>query len=182
RLLEFAREGGWMRVGSLGGARREGWIRLEEVGEGEPFGALPEPVPKLPEPETVQLEISGTPGLDIRVTCESIEDGRTNNFEREVRVGNRRTYSYPGEALSCRLKKLDPFGRLRGRVLRNGRQVSAAETAAAFNYIDVRTDGPWGEAWGRRGQVGIVKPNASDANRPIPLLPFKRRESIRIPQ
>jgi hypothetical protein len=181
RVLEFNRQDGWVRIGVLGGARREGWLPLEELNTGEEFGDFPEPPAPKPQPEILQLQISGTPGLELRLTCDLVDKSGERKFERKVRVRTRRRLDFEVSALSCRLKKLDAFGRLEAAIIQNGRRIVDVRTAAAYNYIEVRSSGPWGKARAVRGNVAIVR-TATPAAKPkgmIPLLPQLRRQRLK---
>ena len=140
---------------------------------------LPDPPPVEPEPKILQLQISGTPGLDIRLTCDIVGESGERKVERKIRVKTRSRLNFESSAISCRLKKLDAFGRLKAAILRDGRKLAEAETAAAYNYIDVRSSGPWGKARAVRGNVAIVRSGRSKPKGMIPLLPQRRREGLK---
>ena len=101
--------------------------------------------------------------MAIRVDCQSVTPaGKRGHIEFESPTP--KSFTVDGEALSCIVQKRDARGRLKVALLRDSSLIASAETAAPFNYVRVRSDGPWGEAKGTRGAV------------PIPLL---RRKSAR---
>ncbi len=61
------------------------------------------------------------------------------------------------EAVSCRVRKRDFSGRLTLRLYQDGQVVALRSTAAAFNGVTVRSDGPWGAARGTRGSTRLFR-------------------------
>ncbi len=59
--------------------------------------------------------------------------------------------------MSCTVQKWDAIGRLTVTLSSDRDVVAHATTAAFFNWVRVRSDGPWGEARGLRGDQRILR-------------------------
>lgn len=96
------------------------------------------------------IEVSGSPAIQFRGDCRVVSAaGATGRWRLKGTIP--KSFKVKGIALSCTVLKGDARGRLTVRLLEDGRLVAAAETAAPFNAVGVRTSGPWGEARARRG-------------------------------
>jgi hypothetical protein len=165
KLMEFERRGGWVRVVVYGTIGQEGWLRADLVG---PASADETESPQIGDmsEEGMELEydagntdflidISGSPALSFRGDCRIITlAGET--VRRELRNWVPKQYRIAAEAVSCLFQKRDLRGRLRVRLLFDRETLAAAETRAAFNWVRVRSDGPWGQAGGIVGDLGIT--------------------------
>ncbi len=173
RVMEFERRGAWVRVAPFGAVGVEGWVRIDLVVPVDParpaarlsLGAMPLGPGAAQRDEgrggearrvPLRLEVTGTPGLKFVGDC----------HEAGARAGSRRStleghvpsrFAFRGPAISCQVRKQDFHGRLRVALRRNGDLIARAETAAAFNYVRVRSAGPWGPARGVRGSIRIPR-------------------------
>jgi hypothetical protein len=186
KVLEFARDGDWIRVGVFGAVGLEGWLptaalgptpenrddtdgvqpRTPEARDGdEPAGGV---TPPAAARARFDLTIAGSPGLAYAGECRIVaEDGSA--AERDLRGLVPARHRFAGAALRCLLRKRDAFGRLIVALRRDGRPVARVETAAPYNYVRVRSDGPWGEARAIRGAVAV--PQVVPSTRPVPTVP-----------
>jgi len=162
RLLQFERRMDWLRVGLFGAVGVEGWIREKDL---LPLTLLPEslpptPLPEDPEPENLAsaflLDIAGSPALAFKAKCRMHGDSQGR---RKLTFGGfvPRRLRFEADAVSCRVRKWDFAGRLTLRLYQDGQVVASRSTAAAFNSVTVRSDGPWGAAKGSRGSTPLVR-------------------------
>lgn len=176
RLLEFERRVDWLRVGLFGAVGVEGWIREKEL---LPLTLAPEPVPVAPPPEDPEpgnlasafvLDIAGSPALAFKAKCRM--QGDSQGRQRLAFSGFvPRRLRFEADAVSCRVRKWDAIGRLTLRLYQDGQIVASRSTAAAFNAVTVRSDGPWGRAKGSRGSVPLVRRlPVVPPGRPVPVL------------
>jgi hypothetical protein len=119
RLLEFRREGDWVKVAVFRMVGGRGWVRGADL------------VAERALQEEQKFEFAGL------VPDQAVADAR---------------------AISCVVRKADAPGRLRVTLLVKEVPVAAAETRAAFSWVRVRSDGPWGPAQAIRGSVALVLP------------------------
>ena len=102
-----------------------------------------------------RLEVGGTPALDVRGECRVVTDaGETERAD--FRAWSPKVYLVDGVAVSCTVQKMDPFGRLEVKLLSDHAPIAEADTAASFNWVRVRSDGPWGRALGLRGHQPLI--------------------------
>jgi hypothetical protein len=181
RLLELSRRGDWVKVGVFRAVGKVGWVHRSllapVVRATEPAVVEPQPPPPEPPPDLIVfvLELSGSPAMAYRGKCRL---GRRDGGERKVSLRGLipKRYEFRGEFLSCRVQKYDARGRLKARLYASGKRVATATTSAAYNWVVVRGDGPWGRASGWRGnqRLAIIRdPEALDSARsrgPVPPL------------
>ena len=175
RLLEFERRVDWLRVGLFGAVGVEGWIREKEL---LPLTLAPEPLPVAPAPEDPEpellasafvLDIAGSPALAFKAKCRVDGDGQGRKALKFSGFVPRRL-RFEAAAVSCRVRKWDAIGRLTLRLYQDGQIVASRSTAAAFNAVTVRSDGPWGKAKGSRGSVPLVRRQPTvPPGRPVPV-------------
>jgi hypothetical protein len=166
RLLEFRREGDWVKVAVFRMVGGRGWVRgADLVAE----RALQEPPPAKPAPHGNEstadkdashrfvLDIDGTPAIEFQASCRvtALEE-EEQKFEFAGLVPDQAVAD--ARAISCVVRKADAPGRLRVTLLVKEVPVAAAETRAAFSWVRVRSDGPWGPAQAIRGSVALVLP------------------------
>ncbi len=155
RLVEFERRDGWVRIGVFGSRPLYGWVAADEVVAVPRRVALPVPQPKplpLPPPPVhiFRLEVTGTPAVIYRGDCTLVGaagDARSIEFSGYIPE----TRAFEGGALSCVVQKWDAFGRMNARLYDDEVLVAQQTTAAAFNFLRLRSDGPWGAAASVRG-------------------------------
>jgi hypothetical protein len=100
------------------------------------------------------LELTGSPALLVKISCTvpgSNDDYKIIKFQSFVP----RKYLLQYGAVACTVQKWDARGRLRVFLREDSTIIAFAETAAAYNYVTVRTDGPWGKAAGLRGGIAF---------------------------
>ena len=116
------------------------------------------------------LDLAGSPALLVKIKCAVVmanSEIKSLKFQAYVPAQYLLRYS----AASCYVQKWDRWGRLRVTLLEDATAIAWAETAAAYNYVTVRSDGPWGEAAGFRGGIAFppsmhpVQPLAPTQNR-----------------
>jgi hypothetical protein len=95
------------------------------------------------------IAIDGTPAISFRGECTVIVEGTTESVEFRALVP--KSYVVEGTAASCTVQKMDSFGRLDVRLMIAEEVIAQADTRASFNWVRVRSDGPWGPARGVRG-------------------------------
>jgi hypothetical protein len=161
RLLLYEVRGDWLRVALFGAVAVEGWVERANVGREEKSPPAPAPkpeTPKRPPPLPVfLLQVGGQPGLKFSGECRTVE--RSERIARRPFEGLApKTYRFRAKAVSCRVEKEDFLGRLEVALSRSGRVIAGAETSAPLNTVRVRSDGPWGEAAGWRGNRGLIAP------------------------
>ena len=162
RLLELERRVDWLRVRIIGPEGREGWIRERDLlamptPAAPSAAAAPTPAPEIPLPQ-YRLEITGTAALEFRAECllaQEVGGTLKQRFASFTGLAPKQA-DFEVEAVSCEVRKGDAFGRLTVRLYQDDRIVAARTTAAAFNYVRVRSDGPWGPARATRGGVGLL--------------------------
>ncbi len=150
-LVEFSRQGHWVRVGVYREIGAFGWVEADDLvpaprpapvtlpPEPEP---LPRPVPEIPR---LLMEITGTPTVDIKGTCTVVGpggEGRVVDLVSQIP----KSYSFEAVAVDCRIRKNDFFGRMRIRLSRAGELLAGKQINGPFNQIWIRSDGPWGPA------------------------------------
>ena len=122
------------------------------------------------------IDIAGTPAMAIRGECTVVVNGESEHAEFRALVPKQ--YIVVGSAASCTVQKMDSFGRLKVALITGGRTVAKAETAATFNWVRIRSDGPWGAARGIRGHQRAIE-FPTPAPRPIPPRRLPRRAAPR---
>ncbi len=169
RLIEFRRMGSWLRVGLLGGAPAQGWVAESEVvtPERAPQNqSQNQSRPSAPEGANVsggtgpdsppfRLEIFGRPGLRFKARCRLV-DVRGAETVKRFNGQIAQEWRLQAEAVSCRVQKWDAFGRLSLRLWDGDVLVAEISTAAVFNSLAVRSDGPWGHSRSSRGRVKAI--------------------------
>jgi hypothetical protein len=148
-LVEFARQGDWVKVGVYREVDAFGWVPADQLVPAPrpepaalPLEPLPAPEPHIPP---LLLEITGTPAVDIKGACTLLGPlGR----ERTVNLASRipKSYRFDAAAVDCRIRKNDFFGRMRLRLSREGELLAGRGTSGPFNQIWIRSAGPWGGA------------------------------------
>lgn len=175
KLMEFERREGWVRVMVFGAVGMEGWVRRDRVAPEPRESRVPAPSPPragptiLPETTAFVASVSGSPALEFRSECHFVDDhGRhTHKVRRGLSPAE---LTFDALAVSCTVQKFDSRGRLRVTLFRSQEIIASAETAAPFNWVRVRSDGPWGRAGGIRGDIptSSVLPRVSPrSDRPL---------------
>jgi hypothetical protein len=172
RLLEFQRDGDWIKVVVFRLVGGRGWVRSADV-VAEREAREHSPAPSAPhqgerpgdEASTrFLLDIDGTPAIGFRASCRIVTpEGEEQGFEFAGLLPDQAVAE--AGAISCVVRKADVRGRLRATLLIDGVQLAAAETRAAFNWVRVRSDGPWGPAQAVRGSVAVVLPEVTRPSR-----------------
>lgn len=158
KLLEFRRSDEWVKVAVFGMVGRDGWVeasrvRREPRREQAPTEAPPQPEEEAPPAEyAFGLEVDGSPAVEFRAECRTLTAaGTVRRFELHGTIPER--YRVRAQALSCTVQKTEVTGRLEVRLLQEEHAIAAAETAAAFNWVRVRSFGPWGPATSIVGDI-----------------------------
>ena len=99
------------------------------------------------------LRLTGSPALLFRARCRLIGGRGDRTVELEGTIP--RSYRLEVDAVSCRVLKMDAFGRLRARLYQGDALIAAKLTSAPFNHVRVRSDGPWGAARSSRGATPL---------------------------
>ena len=174
RLLEFGREGEWVRVAVFRMVDGRGWVRLADVQaesavqESQPVEGARDGPEHAGDGEILHrfvLDIDGTPAIAFRASCRVV--GRREDEQKFDFVGLVPDRAIAdARAISCIVRKADTHGRLRVALHSEDVRVATAETRAAFNWVRVRSDGPWGPAQAARGSVALVVPTLSGPSHP----------------
>lgn len=101
------------------------------------------------------VKVTGSPATKFRGDCR-IANAAGNMRRFKLRGSIPRTYWFKANSVSCTVQKWDAQGRLRVQLLRGIRHVARATTAAAFNWVKVRSSGPWGKARAVRGNQPTI--------------------------
>ena len=113
------------------------------------------------------LELRGSPALEYRGNCRlSTVDGKQRKVVLRGLIP--KEHAFRADFLTCRVQKFDAVGRLKARLYANGKQVARATTAAPFNWVGIRGDGPWGRASGWRGNQRLLRFRGGDQPRSAP--------------
>ena len=170
RLIEFERRDGWVRVGVFRLVGAFGWVpadRLMPVVRAPPPEPEPEPVPvpSVPSGSRFRVEISGSPAVSYRGECTLVGDtGARRKVALAGTIPDRQRFV--GGALSCVVQKWDARGRLRVGLYQGGRLIAYKDTAAAFNYVRIRSAGPWGGARSTRGDFPRIRAQSGEPKTP----------------
>jgi len=149
RLVEFAREGDWVRVGVYREIGAFGWVPVEQliaVRRPGPAAVPPEPLPEpLPEPPPFLMEVTGTPTVQITGVCTLLAPP---DVERTVAIDSLipKSYRFKAAAVDCRIRKNDFIGRMRIRLYWDDILLAGRTINGPYNQIWIRSDGPWGPA------------------------------------
>ncbi len=161
RLIEFQRRGTWIKVGVFGAIGLEGWLPRDSLVPRPPTktavsgAATAGDIPQAAQPPNLLLDVSGTPALAFTLGCRLIDAaGGSHQVKRAGSLPKR--YTFEGVAVSCKVRKTDAFGRLTATLSDAGHVVARQGTRAAFNFVRVRSNGPWGSARGQRGAVRLL--------------------------
>jgi hypothetical protein len=149
-LVEFARQGDWVRVGVYREVGAFGWVEADQLIPAPrpvPVALPPELPPPVPEPliPPLLMEITGTPAVDIKGSCILLGPygaERTVNLVSQIP----KSYSFKAAAVDCRIRKNDFFGNMRIRLYRDGVLLAGQRINGPFNQIWIRSAGPWGAA------------------------------------
>lgn len=172
RLLEFRRQGDWIKVAVFRVLDGRGWVRSADVLAER---AIPEPPPPKPAfPKSDQsgderfarfvLALEGTPAIGYGALCRV--SARADEEERLEFAGFiPDQVTLEAGAVSCVVRKTDAFGRLRASLFAGDTEVAGSTTRAAFNWVRVRSDGPWGPAQATRGSVVVAFPKVTGSSR-----------------
>jgi hypothetical protein len=173
RLMVFDAQGDWSQVETWTRSGRgfvdrlEGWLRTEKLqavgnvetlvapGSAQPPAAAGASDPPTKRPAPAVVTVSGTPALHFTGNCRIVgENGRQRR--RTFRGTVPRRYAFDGRALSCHFEKQDFRGRLRADLYVDDVLRAWARTLNPLNWIQVRTDGPWGKAAGIEGNKRVL--------------------------
>jgi hypothetical protein len=97
-----------------------------------------------------KLVLGGTPALKLEGECTVLTMATGVEHERFVAM-TPKSFNLTAKGVSCTLRKSDSFGRIQIFLHQDGRLVAQADTTAAYDWVDVRSAGPWGRASGFRG-------------------------------
>lgn len=168
KVMEYERQGAWINVGIFDTLGLEGWVPEVRLGQRPPGAPLDEPpeaaaaATETPEEITassvempyILMEVAGTPAMSFIGNCR-LSDGSGNIEKTKIEGLVTQAFSFGAVAVSCTVQKWQSRGRLEVTLWRGGELIVANETSGPFNFVRVRTDGPWGEARSSRGGVGI---------------------------
>jgi hypothetical protein len=169
RLLEFRRVGGWVRLATHG-VVGWGWVPADEIiKENEDIEQLGQLNPgsesstsgKPADTDSVRfplrLDVDGSPAMEFRGECRLVaHDDREVWWKFTDTVPTE--YMLEAAAAACRIDKKDAFGRLSVRLVRGDHDIAWATTAAPFNWVHVRSRGPWGSRGASRGHTALILP------------------------
>ena len=161
KLKELRREGPWIKVIIYGELGKDGWVHSSSVA---PLSTgtekAPEPDVSAGKPDQQARKASSPPFMLVvkgapqrfRGRCRLVNhDGATKEITIVGRVP--KTYAMNGKAVRCRVDRVEQrAGTLRVELYAQGRSIplGANQTSAAFGCVHVRSNGPWGKAFGRR--------------------------------
>jgi hypothetical protein len=168
KVMEYERQGAWINVGIFDTLGLEGWVPEARLGArppGEPLDEPPEASAAATEASEattassvqtplILMEVAGTPALSFIGNCR-LSDGAGNIERRKIKGLVTKRFSFGAEAVSCTVQKWQSRGRLEVAMWWGDELIAANETSGPFNFVRVRTDGPWGEARSSRGGVGV---------------------------
>jgi hypothetical protein len=110
--------------------------------------------------EAFVLQVNGSPAMAFSVDCQlepSAQQGPTRFRDKDLTP---LSYRLHAPALACIVRKRDAAGRLSVRLLAQDETLIAkASTAGPFNWVVLRSDGPWGKADARIGATPLIVRN-----------------------
>jgi hypothetical protein len=156
KLKEFRRQGAWVKVLLYSRIGLDGWVRSSDVGPPDPEASEVEAPVSAVEPEPLDapadgdrfiIRVGGLPFLGFRADCE-IVTGSGERVRRKLSGASPKAYAVAAEAVSCKVEKDGKPGRLFVTLEKDERVVACHSTTGSFNWVRVRSVGPWGEAQG----------------------------------
>jgi hypothetical protein len=161
KLKELRRSGEWIKVIIYGTTGQDGWVREAAVGPlqretpgtvpgQDQAGSQPRTLPKSTDPDFT-LVIAGS-SQAFKAVC-MVVDGRGKKQRISIEGQGPRSYGLDGEATNCRVDRVDQHAgplmvELYART--SSLPLGTNSTSDAFGCVRVRSDGPWGKAYGRR--------------------------------
>ena len=121
------------------------------------------------------LEINGTPAMQYIGNCQLVGAPSGETFVKfDGLVPD--ALSISASSVSCVVQKWDARGRLEVTLSRRREVIAFADTAAAFNWVQVWSDAPAGDSGARRGAVSppLIERNQSPTPPSTPVPPFTR--------
>ncbi len=163
KFKELKREGVWVKVIIYGEIGKDGWVHRSSIAP-EIAGTEKVAKPDVSADESIEqaetslgpqfvLAITGTPEQQFRARCKSVDRGRATKMKAVVGLIPH-TFEIPGNAVSCRVRRLSQYGGwLRVKLFKqeSSKPLGAAQTRAKNGCISVRSKGRWGKAWGVEG-------------------------------
>ena len=176
RVMEFRSTADWVLVRAMAAVGIEGWVARQELAAPLPEAAAAEPAAGSGDEKAVSetsgereifiLELTGRVGLEIKGSCQILQDGARPDavtFAGYLPA----QYRIEASAVSCKIRKRDIAGRLTAELSQGPDFSVRATTSVPFNRVRVRSDGPWGQARGgagpRQGRPVSTRPGAVGA-------------------
>lgn len=101
------------------------------------------------------IEVTGSPAIEFRGNCDVVaSDGKHERTEFSGTIPQ--SFSIEAAAVSCVVQKWDQMGRLNATLLSDDEVIAENTTAAAYNWVVLRSPGPWGPARAQRGTQPTV--------------------------
>jgi Bacterial SH3 domain len=161
KLKELRRSGGWIKVIIYGMTGQDGWVREEAVGPLQPesprtvpdhgqAGSQPRTLSESTDPDFT-LVVAGS-SQAFKAVC-IVVDSRSKKKRISIEGRGPRSYGLDGVATNCRVDRVDQHAgpltvELYART--SSLPLGTNSTSDAFGCVRVRSDGPWGKAYGRR--------------------------------
>ena len=161
RVIEFRRQGSWVKVSLLGAVGKDGWIEVSRLGPEPPNGGgtveeAPEggrvvgaiETPPKPTPEDIRtvkflLQIKNPPARKFAVTCRIIT-ATGKEIRRKYTGTTPETIKMNGQAVRCTVRqdKVGRRGRLRGKLIGGGASTSF-DMAGKYSSYTIYTPWDW---------------------------------------
>jgi len=161
QLKELRRSGGWIKAIIYGTTGQDGWVRETQVAPSRADSAEattpqttkrpagPSPTPAR-QPDFV-LVVSGSPQAFKAFCLLLLHGGKKKQVTIEGQQPS--SYEFDGIAVDCRVDRAEQHAGTLAAALYSGTAsipLAANRTDEAFGCVHVRSDGPWGQADGRR--------------------------------
>jgi len=158
KVLEFRRQGDWVKVSVFGLIGKEGWVREEYLSQKPPGTAPSGSTEQTPEVDPAHqkkdevvrpklarfvLDIERPIGREIRAICKIVIGEKEKETERKGRSPTRLGYS--AQAISCVVRRAPglPKSNFDVSLSKEGKRIASFEGSAAS--VRLRSRGPWGE-------------------------------------
>lgn len=161
RLKELRRSGGWVKAIIYGTTGQDGWVRAAQVAPSHAENAeatTPQTTKRrarsLPttagHPDFV-LVVSGSPQAFKALCLLLLHDGKKKQVTIEGQQPS--SYEFDAVAVDCHVDREEQHAGTLAAALYSGTDsipLAANRTDEAFGCVHIRSDGPWGQADGRR--------------------------------
>jgi hypothetical protein len=161
QIKELRRSGGWVKAIIYGTIGQDGWVREMQVAPSRGDGAeatthqttkkQARPLPTTAGDPDFVLVVSGSPQAFKAFCLLLLHGGKKKQVTIEGQQPS--SYEFNADAVDCRVDREEQHAGTLAAALYSGTAsipLAANRTDEAFGCVHVRSDGPWGQADGRR--------------------------------